>query len=290
MSEARPISQSSDANLWQQISAAAAQRRPVVVATVVRDSGSVPRRAGAKMLVFGDGGTAGSVGGGLFEILVIRDALACLPAAGCTLRHYSFNPTHTAPDAFGAVCGGEVDILLEVVMPPDRLLIVGGGHCGRALAQAASLLDFSIIVADDRAEFSRAADFPFAGVEQVLRVAANFAELPVPDDRTYVVLVTRGFATDEAALRRVLDSPAAYLGMIGSGQKRDHVYANLRASGIAEEKLGRVHCPVGLEIGADTPGEIAVSILAEIIQVRAGRRAEARPAPRGKEQASDVAR
>jgi xanthine dehydrogenase accessory factor len=270
-----PVDGPGAGGLWQEIASALAERRKIVVATIVRDSGSVPRRSGAKMLVLADGSTRGSVGGGIFEMRVIRDALTALSAGQSVTHNYSFNPTGTVADAFGAVCGGQAEVFLEVVMPRDRLLIVGGGHCGRALAQAAALLEFSIVVADDRVEYARPEDFPFPGVEQVLHLPPDFRGLPEPDDQTYVVLVTKGFVTDEAALRRVIDSPAAYLGMIGSLKKRDVVYANMRADGIAEEKLAKVHAPVGLEIGADTPAEIAVSILAEIVQVRAKRRATA---------------
>jgi xanthine dehydrogenase accessory factor len=239
----------------------------------VRDSGSVPRHAGAKMLVHPDGRTRGTVGGGVFELLVIRDALAALAQGASVTRSYSFNPKGTAQDAFGAVCGGRAEVFLEVLVPRDRLLVVGGGHCGRALAQAASLLDLSIILADDREEFARPPDYPFANVEAVLHLPASFEGLPAPDPQTYVALVSKGFITDEAALRRVIDSPAAYIGMMGSLKKREVVYDKLRADGIAEQQLARVHCPIGLDIGSESPAEIAVSILAQIIQVRAQRKA-----------------
>jgi xanthine dehydrogenase accessory factor len=258
--------------MWQEISNALRGRQSVVVATVVRDSGSVPRRTGAKMLVFSNGEIQGSVGGGLFESLVVRDALQALEECRSMTKGYSFNPEGASPQAFGAVCGGKVDVFLEVVMPPDRLLIVGGGHCGRALAKMASLLDFSIIVVDDREEYARPDDFRFPNIEQVLRLPADFEGLPEADETTYVALISKGYITDEAALRRVLDSPAPYIGMIGSVRKREVVYDRLRAEGVSEEKLARVHAPIGLEIGAETPEEIAVSVLAEIIQVRAQRR------------------
>jgi xanthine dehydrogenase accessory factor len=259
-------------DLWQEIAKELAARRPLVAATVVRTSGSVPRRIGAKMLVYPDGRSRGSVGGGLFESLVIRDALAALDCGASATRAYSFNPEGSGPQAFGAVCGGRAEVFLEVLMPPDRLLIVGGGHCGRALAKMASLLDFAITIADDRAEYARPEDFPFPNVESVLHLPPDYAGLPTPDERTYVALISKGFITDEAALRRVLDTPAAYIGMIGSKRKREVVYDNLRADGVSEEKLARVHAPIGIEIGAETPEEIAVSILAEIIKVRAERR------------------
>jgi len=260
--------------LWDLIAQEARARRPLVVATVVRNSGSVPRRCGAKMLVYPDRRTFGTVGGGTFEQLIVRDALAALKSGSSVTRTYSFNPKGTNDDAFGAVCGGTAEVFLEVVMPPDRLLIVGGGHCGRALARAASLLDFAIIVADDREEYSRPEDYKFDRVEAVLRLPANYEGLPPADERTYVALVSKGFLTDEAALRRVIDSPAAYIGMIGSLKKRETVYDRLRADGITDAKLDRIHAPIGLEIGAESPEEIAVSILAQIIQLRSERRSD----------------
>src|SRR5262249_20173992 len=140
------------------------------------------------------------------------------------------------------------------------------------LARMASLLDFTITLADDRAEYARPEDFTFPNVESVLHLPPDYAGLPVPDERTYIALISKGFVTDEAALRRVLDTPAAYIGMIGSKRKREVVYDSLRADGVSDEILARVHAPIGLEIGAETPEEIAVSVLAEIIQVRAERR------------------
>ncbi|HVT43412.1 MAG TPA: XdhC/CoxI family protein [Thermoanaerobaculia bacterium] len=253
---------------WNEVARELKERRSVVIATIVRDSGSVPRTTGARMLVYADQLTLGTVGGGLFEALVIRDAMEVLDRGRSETRTYSFNPEGVTPDAFGAVCGGRVDIFFDVALPPDRLLIVGGGHCGRALAEAASRLDFSIVVADDRAEFSRPEDFEFPRVESVMHLPADFDGLPQPDNRTYVALVSKGYVTDEAALRRVIDTPAAYIGMIGSRRKRDIVFERLRADGVPEEAIGRVRSPIGMEIGADSPQEIAIAILAEIIAVK----------------------
>ncbi|HZZ41799.1 MAG TPA: XdhC/CoxI family protein [Tepidisphaeraceae bacterium] len=252
-----------------------AARRSVVLATIVRDSGSVPRRTGTKMLIFPDGTPRGTVGGGIFELLVIRDGMAALKRGRSITHTYSFNPKGVDVDAFGAVCGGKADVFLEVLMPADRLMIVGGGHCGRALARAASLLDFSLVVADDRAEFARAEDFAYANVESVLHLPGDFAGLPEADERTYVLLVSKGFLTDEAALRRVIGSPAAYIGMIGSLRKRQAVYEKLKADGITDEQLARVHAPIGLEIGAESPEEIAISILAEVIKTRSAHKRRA---------------
>ncbi len=257
---------------WHIIAEEIAERRALVVAIVIREQGSVPRRTGAKMLLLSDGSLQGSVGGGLFESLVLKDAQEALQSGASQTKTYSFNPKGANPQAFGAVCGGRAEVFLEVVMPPDRLLIVGGGHCGRALAEAASHLDFDIVIADDRADYATTERFPFLRVSQVLHLPESYAGLPTPDENTYVVLISQGFITDEAALRRVLPVRVPYLGMIGSVRKREVVYDNLRKDGIEEEALARIHAPIGVEIGAETPEEIAISILAEIIRVRAERR------------------
>jgi xanthine dehydrogenase accessory factor len=261
-------------DFWQEVANELAARRGAVVATVVRDIGSVPRGTGARMLVYEDGRTLGTVGGGLFEALVVRDAQELLAAGRSETRTYSFNPEGSGPHAFGAVCGGRAEIFFDIAVPSNQLIIVGGGHCGRALAEAASLLDFSIVVADDRQEFARAEDFAFPNVRSVLCLPADFSGMPDADSRTYVALVSKGYLTDEAALRRVIDSPAAYIGMIGSRRKRDIVFERLRADGISDEKLARVRSPIGLEIEAESPQEIAIAILAEIIAVRKSRERE----------------
>ena len=276
--------QQAQSDLWRSITSALAARQPLVAATIVNERGSVPRRTGAKMLVYADGSTRGTIGGGVFEAIVVRDALAQLKARKSITRQYSFNPApaekqpseYSGAVATGAICGGQAEIFLEVIMPSDQLLIVGGGHCGRALAQAASLLDFSIIVADDRSEYSEPQQYEFPNVEQVLHLPDDYEGLPTPDAQTYVVLVSKGYLSDEAALRRVLHSPTPYIGMIGSIRKREVVFDKLRADGVTEEALARVHAPIGLDIHAETPEEIAISILAEIIQVRAKQIADAR--------------
>lgn len=265
-----------DRDLATEIEGEVSARRFCVVATIIRDSGSVPRRTGAKMLIRRDGRTNGTIGGGIFEQRVVQDALAAIAERGSATHTYSFVPTEPGSPStdirtFGAVCGGRVEVFLEVIMPPDRLLIIGGGHCGRAVAEAASLLDFSITVVDDRAEYARPEEFAFKHVERVLHLTPDFEGLPEIDDSTYVVLVSKGYIVDEAALRRVINSPWAYLGMIGSLRKRETVFQNMRAAGYSEAQLARVHAPIGLDLGAETPAEIAISILAEIIGVRAKR-------------------
>lgn len=246
------------------------QHGRLVVCLVTRAQGSVPRKAGARMAVLPDGRTQGTVGGGLFESLVTADALTALANGDSVVKKYDFREKGATPEAFGAVCGGWAELFLEVVSVPDQLLIVGGGHCGRALARAAALLgDFQVTLADDRAEQAEEGELP-GGVARV-RLAPDLSDLPAHvGPRTFVALVSRGAATDELALRRVIDSPSPYIGMMGSRRKVRIVLDSLKAEGIGEERLAHVHAPLGLAIGAETPAQIAVSILAQIIAVRAG--------------------
>ena len=261
----------SDTLNYDRLDALVREHGRLVVCTVVRCQGSVPRRVGSRMAVLPNGETRGTVGGGLFEAWVTADALAALTSGESVLKAYDFREEGASPDAFGAVCGGNLDLFLEVVSVPDRLLIVGGGHCGRALARAAVLLGtFQVTLVDDRPAFAAPGELPQA-VTTVLS-PPGFPDLAArvgPD--TSVVLVSQGFATDLDALRHVVGTDAAYLGMMGSRRKVRHVLDALTVEGVSADALARVHAPIGLEIGAETPAEIAVSILAQIISVRASR-------------------
>lgn len=236
----------------------------VAVVTIVKAQGSTPRAAGAKMLVFPDGTFRHTVGGGIFESLVIQDALAVLSNHVTTIKTYSFN--QEGKYATGAVCGGQADVMFEVITNVPQLLVVGGGHVGRALSRAASVLDFNVTIADDRIEF--AGPDPNDLNIRHIQTAPDYHDLPPITENTYVCLVTKGYVTDEAALRQVLRSPAKYIGMIGSRKKIQTVYKNLEKDGFETALFERVHAPIGIDIGADSPEEIAVSILAEIIRIK----------------------
>lgn len=231
-----------------------------VLATVVDAVGSTPRGRAARMLFLPSGEERGTIGGGRFESLVRADAHRLLTAGGLPeTREYSFTP-----EEFGAVCGGRATVLLERLESPARLLIVGAGHCGRALARAAAFSGYAVTVADDRASELAPEAFP-QGVTLV-HLTPDHANLPL--DAAHVALVSRGHATDGLALRRLRGVPLAYLGMIGSRAKRKALFDELRAEGFTEEDLARISCPIGLAIGAETPEEIAISILAELIAKR----------------------
>lgn len=246
----------------------------LALATVVEAVGSTPRSAAARMVVLPDGTSRGTVGGGKFESLVIADAVSLLSGASAPiLREYRFVPE--GDGTFGAVCGGTARVMIEVVERPPRLLVVGAGHCGRALSRLAAAAGFEITVADDRADLLDAASFP-AGT-RLTRTAPDLSDLPLPGPSDSVAVLSRGHVLDGVALRRLRGTPVAYLGMIGSRAKKKVLFEELRSEGFSEEELARVRCPIGLPIGAETPEEIAVSILAEIVALRRG--ASAPPPP-----------
>ena len=242
--------------------------REFATATVVKVSGSVPRGVGAKMIVMGRGESFDTLGGGSFEAMVIEDALEVIATGKPSLKKYSFS--EKGDDSVGQVCGGAVEVFIEPSGQPERLLILGAGHVGQALARHAVGLGYQIVVADDRPEFLRAGLFPPAA-RLVLTDASYSRDLPPIDRRTSVCVVTRCHKTDRDALLRAVSGDAAYVGLIGSKRKKLILYEDLGKSGVPPESLARVHSPIGLDIGAETPDEIAVAIVAELIRERRGR-------------------
>jgi xanthine dehydrogenase accessory factor len=242
--------------------------RRVVLATIVRATGSTPRTVGTRMLVRTDGSSSGTIGGGAFEAMVIADAgeLLAKPEPAPEVRRYTF--TETGEDALGMACGGSAEVLLEASGRGARLVVFGAGHVGLALARLASTVGFAPELVDDRAEFCDAARA--ARVGRVFACDAEFASgLPELDEGCYVAVVTRCHRTDRLALRRVLGRPLRYVGLIGSRRKKAVIFRELaEQDGIAASELARVRCPIGLPIGGETPDEIAVSIVAELMQVR----------------------
>lgn len=273
------------AQIAEEVLAATAGGPPVVTATVI----TAPRHGGeaavgAKLLVRSDGSRLGSLGGGALEAAVVEQCLAAISRHAVeTLR---FTATGALVDERHADAAYEV--LIEVIEAPARLVIVGGGHIARALCTIGALAGFSVTVIDDRPEYAYPERFPEADrvicgdFEETLKALES-------DSNTYFVMVTRGHKQDELSLRVVLGKPWAYAGMIGSKRRTGAVLQHLEEEGFPRALLDRVNTPIGLDIGAETPEEIAVSIVAELIMVRRGGtgrqmyyrrgRAEAAPAP-----------
>ena len=242
---------------------------PVAVATVVRAPDGTTPSLGEKFLVRADGSRASSLGGGALEEAVAADCHAALtrrPREQVETLFYSANGERLHRLAAGA---GEFEVMIEVAERPASLLVVGGGHVGQSIAAIAAQAGFSVTVLDDREAFANRERFPMA--DQV--ICGDFVEelrrFPI-DVNTYIVLVSRGHKQDEISLREVVRSNAAYVGMIGSLRRVGAVLTHLAREGCPRETLERVHTPIGLDIGAETPEEIAVAVVAELVLVRRG--------------------
>ncbi len=249
--------------LLRELLAAVDERRPVVLATVTSTSRSVPRRAGSKMLIYADGATSGSVGGGEMEARVRETALEVLTTGKpATLSYALVDPASGDP----GVCGGEVELYLEPHMPLTTVYVIGAGHVGHAIVELASWLGYRVVVWDDRAELLDAmigADGQ--PVETVTgSIADAIAAKPI-DAHTRIVMVTRNVGLDVDIMPTLLASDAPTIGLMGSGRRWETTRAKLVEAGVDEELLGKVHSPLGVEIAAETPKEIAVSVLAELI-------------------------
>jgi len=234
--------------------------------TIIRERGSVPRHAGSKMLVYPDGRIEGTVGGGEMENRVIREALEALNAGTARIVNYQLvDPKAGDP----GVCGGEVEIFVEPIQPLPTLLVIGGGHVGRALVHLGKWLGFRVALSDDRSEFCSPEAAPGADMYLPVPMAELVRQFPF-NSETYIVLATRGVPLDVEGLPHLLDVPHAYLGIIGSRRRWATALKRLGEKGVPTDKLTRVYAPMGLELNAETPEEIAVSILAEIIMLRRG--------------------
>ena len=244
--------------------------RRAALATIVRASGSTPRTVGARMIVRGDGTSFGTIGGGAFEAMVVADAKDLLARTEPvpTIKRYTF--TQEGEDALGMACGGTAEVLLEATDRGARLIVFGAGHVGIALARLAGAVGFAPELVDDRPEFCEAARS--ASVGRVWRCDAEYVEgAPPLDPGCYVAVVTRCHRTDRLALKQVLGRPLRYVGLIGSRRKKAVIFAELaEQDGVGPDELARVRCPIGLPIGGETPEEIAVSIVAELLQVKHG--------------------
>jgi xanthine dehydrogenase accessory factor len=278
----------SDETFFRHLTEQLQARGRLALATVVETRGSGPSRIGRRFLVFEDGSFSGTIGGGPFEALVVADAGALFREGGAErlIKWYDFFEREIRSgeerEPTNMICGGSARVYVELLKAAPCLLVLGGGHVGLALARTALELGYEVIVADDREEYSRRERFPpEAAVFQTNRLYELPPEALRPGRDRYVAVVTRCWETDLAALRPWLSDAvpeARYVGLIGSARKVRGVFAKLAQEGVPQERLRRVHAPIGVEIGAVTPEEIAVSILAEMTAVRRG--AAARPGAR----------
>jgi len=255
-------------SLFGAIDAALSEGRPVALVTIVRAQGSTPQRVGARMLVFEDGLTLGTIGGGCYEQDAAGKARLALTTGRSSLAHYDLNDDFAEEQ--GLVCGGQMDVFIDPLLPVPRVCVVGAGHVGFHVAHLAATVGFAVTVVDDRTAFADPARFPAAERVEVAEIADWIAGADLTS-RDYLVVVTRGHREDLAALRAAVSTPAAYIGLIGSKAKIARLYGLLEDEGVSRAVLEGVHAPIGLDIGAVTPQEIAVSIVAELVAHRRGK-------------------
>jgi xanthine dehydrogenase accessory factor len=234
------------------------------LATIVHTNGSIPSFESSRMLIRDDGSIVGTVGGGCVEADVWAAAKEVIQLEKS--RKMVFNLNNEAGYDAGLICGGSLEIFVEPILPAPMLYLFGGGHVSTAVARIAHQAGFLIGIVDDRQAFANAERFPMASEIHATYEDA-FAKI-TPNSSTYLVIVTRGHKDDMRVLAWATDTEARYIGMIGSRRKVIAVYKALDKEGFPTHKFDRVHAPVGLEIGALTPEEIAVSIVAELIAVR----------------------
>ena len=252
-------------DIYQEIVRVREEGQEAALVTIVSATGSTPREEGAKMLVKPDGAILGTIGGGSLEAQVIKEAVGVIKQG--KPKHSHFTLSDKEASEVGMICGGDVEVFIEPILTTPTLYIFGGGHISLPLSQMGKLLGFKIAVIDDRNDFANTERFPQAEMVLAEDYAKAFPKLKV-DKTSYIVIVTRGHQHDELVLNWAISTPAKYIGMIGSKTKVKTIYSHLLAKGVPQEKLDSIHSPIGLEIEAQTPEEIAVSILAEIIKVR----------------------
>ncbi len=234
----------------------------VCMATVIEARGSTPRAAGAKMVISSAGETFGTVGGGSLERRVIQASREVLESGEPAVLEFDLSGKDGGLDS---VCGGGAKVFLEAMGEYRKVFVIGAGHIGRALARAASAAGFAVTLVDDREDYLGGGDLP-SSVRMVEATPGDFGKNLDIDPGSFVVIATRGHSLDTEWLGAVSGLPLAYVGMVGSRRKIDTVFGTLRDKGVSEDFLRSVHSPVGIDIGAETPEEIAVSITAELIK------------------------
>ena len=237
---------------------------PFAVATVVRIYASTPREPGAKMGVFSDGSSFGTIGGGKLEKLVIDDARGVIKGGTPLLKRYKLLPEEKG--GIGSECGGDVEIFIEPASSGEKLLLVGAGHVARSIAKIAGVLGTAVEVVDDRTEFANRERFPGVVIHNASVSEADWKNLIT--DETRVIIVSRDHAMDRDALAAVLEHECAYVGLIGSKRKIAFIMDSLKKQGVEKKRMESVHTPIGIDIGAETPEEIALAVLAEIVSLK----------------------
>jgi len=250
--------------IYQELVNLTSKRERAVLATVISSRGSAPRKVGAKMLIKNDGTFIGSVGGGGVEQQVKEKAIEVAASGEAQIMHFDLSGKGENPTM---ICGGQMDVFLEPILPVETLYLFGAGHIAQSTAAMGKKLGFRVVVIDPRPEYNNNERFPDADLLMAEEYGSAFSKLKVDED-SYIVIYTTGHVLDEQCLRFAVGTKAKYIGMIGSKKKVKEVKERLLQKGVPRQQLDKVYAPIGIEIGAETPEEIAISILAEIIQAK----------------------
>ncbi len=238
------------------------------LATIIAHKGATPRKDSAKMLIYEDGRQKGSIGGGSMEAEVCSEARSIIESGKPKLL--AFDLADIDPEESALVCGGSMEVYVEPILPDPTLVVFGAGHVSKAVAEAAQPIGFRIVIVDDRAKYANPERFPTADAFYVDRWEEAVTKLAV-NNSTSLFIATRGHQFDLICLRFAVQSPAGYIGMLGSRKKAKILFDLLEKEGIDPAKFERVSVPIGIDIGSETPEEIAVSIVAELIAIRKNR-------------------
>ncbi len=252
--------------IYQALAKIESTNQTAALATIVRSKGSTPRHGTSKMLVYENGETLGTVGGGELERRVHVAALEAMQDGEA--RYLSYNMSDPSKGDPG-ICGGTVEVYVEPILPEPTLLLIGAGHVGKAVVHLAKWLGFRVLVVEDNPEFCTPEHIP-GGDEYLNLQMDEIAGRVAVNAQTYIVMATRGADLDAVALPDLLQSKAAYIGVIGSKRRWLAAASLLQERGVDEAQYAHVHSPIGLEIQAETPEEIAVSIMAEVLMIRHG--------------------
>ncbi|MBN2241226.1 MAG: XdhC family protein [Acidobacteria bacterium] len=255
-------------DIYQRIVSLRSRGVRAALATIVTRNGATPCKPAAKMLIDEHGGQLGTIGGGFVESRVIEEAPAVIRSGNPKILR--FDLSGKSPEVNALFCGGRMEVFVEPIVPETILFIFGAGHVGRALAEVAGIAGFAVAVVDDRGDYANRDRFPHAKAFYVDDWQKVFNSLIV-DDHSYIFISTREHHFDALCLRFALQSPAKYIGMLGSLKKIKLLKEYLESEGIGAREFQRVSVPVGLDIGAETPGEIAISIAAELVAARKNR-------------------
>jgi xanthine dehydrogenase accessory factor len=237
---------------------------PAALAIIIRTEGSTPRKVGTKMIILKDGKTIGTMGGGDLEKRVIEEALEAIRQGEPRITSFTLDIERGKLDM---MCGGKLDVYIEPILPDEKLIIFGAGHITRSLALLMKGAGFKVSVVEDSPDLLQKDKFPETE-DLVLTDMEQFARNLPSAPRTYIVLLSRGFSKDKAILTQLIQKDFKYIGMIGSARKIVTMKEDLKKQGVPEEALLRLQAPIGLNIGAETPEEIAISIAAEIIAAK----------------------